>query len=379
MSRQRDYYEVLGVERSASNGEISTAYRKLAVKYHPDKNPGDQDAIERFKEAAEAFEVLNDPDKRSRYDRFGHAGLNGAGGVHHFTDVEDIFSAFGDIFGDLFGGRGRSRQHKGRDVRCDVTLTLKEAAHGVTKKVEFQRHERCEKCEGSGAAPGSRREVCSYCRGQGRVIQSAGIVRIQTTCPACHGEGSQIKHPCPSCRGTGRMLKKVVTEVQIPAGVDDEMRVRITGEGEPSPNGGPPGDCYCFISVLPHPLFERDGQNLVCRVPITFAQAALGTTLEVPTLEGRGELEIPAGTQSGAVFKLGGKGMPDPRRRGLGDLLVQVIIEVPKKLSKEEQALLRELAELEHKHVAPERKSFFAKLKEYFTADEETTEQANRV
>jgi molecular chaperone DnaJ len=371
MPRQRDYYEVLGVTRSASNGEISTAYRKLAVKFHPDKNPGDQDAIERFKEAAEAFEVLNDPDKRSRYDRFGHAGLNGAGGAHHFTDVEDIFSAFGDIFGDLFGGRGRGRQHKGRDVRCDVTLTLKEAANGVTKKVEFQRHERCERCEGTGAAPGSRREVCSYCRGQGRVIQSAGIVRIQTTCPACHGEGSQIKHPCPSCRGSGRTLKKVVTEVQIPAGVDDEMRVRITGEGEPSPDDGPPGDCYCFINVLPHPLFERDGQNLVCRVPITFAQAALGTTLEVPTLQGRGELDVPAGTQSGAVFKLGGKGMPDPRRRGLGDLLVQVVIEVPTKLSKEEQALLRELAELERKHVAPERKSFFAKLKEYFTADDE--------
>ena len=374
MSRQRDYYEVLGIERSASNGEISMAYRKLAVKYHPDKNPGDEEAIERFKEAAEAFEVLNDVDKRGRYDRYGHAGLNGAGGAHHFTDVEDIFSAFGDIFGDLFGGRGRSRQNKGRDVRCDVTLTLKEAASGVTKKVEFQRHERCEKCEGTGAAKGSRREVCNYCRGQGRVIQAAGIVRIQTTCPACHGEGSQVKHPCTSCRGSGQTLKKVVTEVQIPAGVDDEMRVRIAGEGEPSPNGGPPGDCYCFISVLPHQLFERDGQHLVCRVPITFAQAALGTTLEVPTLEGRGELEVPAGTQSGTVFKLSGKGMPDPRRRGLGDLLVQVIIEVPKKLSKEEQTLLRELAELEHKHVAPERKSFFAKLKEYFTVDEMETE-----
>jgi molecular chaperone DnaJ len=374
MPSQRDYYEILGIERSASNGEISMAYRKLAIKYHPDKNPGDTEAIERFKEAAEAFEVLSDGDKRSRYDRFGHAGLNGAGGAHHFSDVEDIFSAFGDIFGDLFGGRGRGRQNKGRDVRCDVTLTLKEAANGVTKKVEFQRHERCERCEGSGAAPGSRREVCSYCRGQGRVIQAAGIVRIQTTCPACHGAGSQVKQPCPSCRGSGRTLKKVVTEVQIPAGVDDGMRVRITGEGEPSPNGGPPGDCYCFISVLPHPLFERDGQNLVCRVPITFAQAALGTTLEVPTLDGRGELEVPAGTQSGAVFKMGGKGMPDPRRRGLGDLLVQVVIEVPKKLSKEEETLLRELAELERKHVAPERKSFFAKVKEYFTADEEANQ-----
>ncbi|HEX5471572.1 MAG TPA: molecular chaperone DnaJ [Lacipirellulaceae bacterium] len=376
MPAQRDYYEILGVARSATNGEISGAYRKLAIKYHPDKNPGDREAIELFKEAAEAFEVLSDSDKRARYDRYGHAGLNGQYGAHHFGDVEDIFSAFGDLFGDLFGGRSRNPRRKGRDVRCDVTLTLKEAANGVTKTVEFQRHELCEKCKGSGAAEGSRREVCSYCRGQGRIIQSAGIVRIQTTCPSCHGQGSVIKHPCHECRGSGQVLKKVKTVVQIPAGVDDDVRVRIEGEGEPSASGGPPGDCYCFISVLPHPLFERDGQNLICRVPITYPQAALGTTLEVPTLEGRGQIEVPAGTQSGAIFKLGGKGMPDPRRRGLGDLLVQVFIEVPKKLSKEEETLLRELAEHEHKHVAPERKSFFAKLKEYFTADEE---EANSV
>ncbi|MCC7476231.1 MAG: molecular chaperone DnaJ [Pirellulales bacterium] len=375
---QRDYYEVLGIARSASGSEIAGAYRKLAVKYHPDRNPDDDEAIDRFKEAAEAFEVLNDPEKRASYDRFGHAGVNGQQGAHHFTDVEDIFSAFGDIFGDLFGGgRQRNRPQKGRDVRSDVTLTLKEAAAGVTKTVEFQRHDTCEKCSGSGAAEGSRRELCNYCRGQGRVIQAAGIVRIQTTCPACHGEGSTIKQPCTGCRGSGQVLKKVTTEVQIPAGVDDEMRVRITGQGEPSPNGGPPGDCYCFISVLPHPLFERDGQHLVCRVPITYAQAALGASLEVPTLEGRGEVEIPAGTQSGTVFKLGGKGMPDPRRRGLGDLLVQVVIEVPKKLSKDEEVLLRELAELEHKHVAPERKSFFTKLKDYFTADDDTAQARN--
>lgn len=377
MAQQRDYYEVLGIQRSASNGEISTAYRRLAIKYHPDKNPGDQEAIERFKEAAEAFEVLSDAEKRSRYDRFGHAGLNGQYGAHHFTDVEDIFSAFGDLFGDLFGGRGRNQPHKGRDVRCDVTLTLKEAANGVTKSVEFHRHGQCEPCKGTGSAAGSKREICGYCRGQGRVIQSAGIVRIQTACPQCHGQGSVIKQPCPSCRGSGQVLKKVVTEVQIPPGVDDEMRVRITGEGEPSPNGGPPGDAYCFISVLPHPLFERDGQNLICRIPITYSQAALGTTLEVPTLEGRGEVDIPSGTQSGQVFRMNGKGMPDPRRRGLGDLLVQVVIEVPKKLSKEEQVLLRQLAELEHKHVAPERKSFFTKLKEYFVDDEENATNSN--
>lgn len=377
MATPRDYYDILGLTRSASEGDISSAYRRLAVKYHPDKNPGDEEAIERFKEAAEAFEVLSDSQKRSRYDRYGHAGLNGQFGAHHFSDVEDIFSAFGDLFGDLFGGRGRNRPRKGRDIRCDVTLTLKEAAQGATKTVEFQRNDRCDQCEGSGAAKGGRREVCGYCRGQGRVIQSAGIVRIQTTCPACHGAGSTIKHPCPECRGSGQSLKKVVTEVQIPPGVDDDMRVRIAGQGEPSLSGGPPGDCYCFISVLPHPLFERDGQHLICRVPITYAQAALGTTLEVPTLEGRGEVVVPTGTQSGQVFRLSGKGMPDPRRRGLGDLLVQVVIEVPKKLSKDEETLLRQLAELEHKHVAPKRKGFFDKLKDYFTAEvDQTNEQA---
>jgi molecular chaperone DnaJ len=368
---QRDYYEVLSVERTASSAEIAASYRKLAIKYHPDKNPGDDEAVARFKEASEAFDVLNDPEKRSRYDRFGHAGVNGNGA--HFRDVEDIFSAFGDIFGDLFGGAAR-RARKGRDVRCDVSLTLHEAAGGVTKTVHFQRHETCEDCEGSGAAPGSKREMCSYCGGHGRVIQSAGIVRMQTTCPACHGAGSVIKQPCRSCRGTGQRLKAVTTEVKIPAGVDDGMQIRITGQGEPSPNGGPPGDCYCFLSILPHPLFERDGQNIVCHVPISYTQAALGCTLEVPTLQGRGEVEIPAGTQSGEVFRMGGKGMPDPRRRGLGDLLVQVAIEVPTKLSSDEEKLLRELATLEHKHVAPERKGWFQQLKEYFTQSDGLTQ-----
>jgi len=375
MATKRDYYEILGVERTASEGEIASAYRKLAILHHPDKNPGDEGAIEMFKQAAEAFEVLNDKEKRARYDRFGHAGVNGqGGGGAGFEDVGDIFSAFGDIFGDLFGGGGgggRRRARAGRDVRCDVTLTLHEAAEGVEKTVEFQRHEPCDDCNGSGAAEGSSRETCDYCGGHGQVIQSAGIVRMQTTCPACHGEGATVNKPCRTCRGSGRKLKKVVTEVQIPAGVDDGMRVRITGEGEPSPSGGPPGDCYCFISVLSHPLFEREGQHLVCRVPITYAQAALGCELEVPTLTGRGSVELAPGTQSGDVFRVTGGGMPDPRRRGLGDLLVQVTIEVPKKLNKEEEKLLRELAELEHKNVAPQRKSFFDKIKEYFTAEEE--------
>lgn len=368
MAEKRCYYEVLGVERSASSGQIATAYRKLAVKYHPDKNPGDQEAIDRFKEASEAFEVLHDSDKRARYDRFGHAGMNGQGGGGHFTDVEDIFSAFGDIFGDLFGGgrSRRSRVRKGRDVRCTVTLTLQEAAQGVRKTVEFQRHEPCDACQGSGATKGSQREKCSYCGGQGQVIQQAGIIRVQTTCPACHGEGSSVTSPCRSCRGTGQRLKTVQADVQIPAGVDEGMQVRITGQGEPSPNGGPPGDCYCFVSVLQHPLFEREGRHLICRIPITYPQAALGCTLEVPTLSGPGSLEVPPGTQSGDVFRMEGEGLPDPRIVGLGDLLVQVNIEVPKQLTADEERLLRELADIEHKNVAPERKGFFDKVKEYF-------------
>ncbi|OHB80627.1 MAG: molecular chaperone DnaJ, partial [Planctomycetes bacterium RBG_16_64_10] len=361
MATKRDYYDVLGVRRSASADEIASAYRRLAIKFHPDKNPGDQEATERFKEAAEAFEVLSDQQKRSIYDRFGQAGLESQlGGPTHFTNVEDILSAFGGVFGDLFGGGGRRGRgvSRGRDVRCDVTLSLHEAATGRKKTVEFGRHEPCNRCAGIGAEPGSRKEVCGYCGGHGQVVQAAGIMRIQTTCPSCHGAGELIKSPCTQCRGSGLVLKRVVREVHIPAGVDDGMRVRIAGEGEPSRNGGPPGDCYCFVALLRHPLFERQGQNLVCRIPITFPQAALGAVLDVPTLQGHEELPIPPGTQSGDVFRLRGKGMPDPRRRGLGDILVEVHIEVPKRVTPRAEQLLRELAEEEKANVAPHRKSF---------------------
>lgn len=374
MASKRDYYEVLGVERTASAKVIANAYRKLAIQYHPDKNPGDEEAVARFKEAAEAFEVLSDQDKRSRYDRFGHAGVGGAGA--HFTDVNDIFSAFGDIFGDsvfgdLFGGRSR-RASKGADVRANVTLDLIEAARGVTKTVEFERHELCKTCDGSGAKAGSKPERCSYCGGRGQVIQSTGIFRVQTSCPSCHGAGTVVKDPCADCSGNGYVLKKVKRDILIPAGIDDQMRVRLAGEGEPSPNGGPRGDCYCFIRVKEHPLFQRDGQNLIVRIPITYSQAALGTTLEVPTLDHTHELKVPAGTQTGEVFKLRGRGLPHPRSRDLGDLLVQVNIEVPRKLNEKQQQLLRELAELEHANVTPQRKSFLDKVKKYFVADAET-------
>ncbi len=376
MAAKRDFYEILGVAKSASAKEIADAYRKLAIKFHPDKNPGNEEAVAKFKEAAEAFEVLHDTDKRTRYDQYGHAGVDGAGGGHQFNDINDIFQAFGDmfgggVFGDLFGGRGgRSaggrRVRKGDDLAVAVHINLLEAAKGCAKSIQFERHEKCATCEGSGAKAGAKPEPCKYCGGRGQVIQSSGLFRVQTTCPACHGEGQLIKDPCPTCRGSAYILKKVKREVNIPAGVDHQTRVRMAGEGDPSPDGGPSGDCYCIIDLDEHPLFQRDGQHLVCRMPITFSQAALGATLEVPTLDGPEELKIPAGTPTGEVFKLRGKGMPDPRHRGVGDLHVQVNIEVPKTLSARQEELLRELAETEHADVSPHRKNFFAKVKELF-------------
>jgi molecular chaperone DnaJ len=379
MPSKRCYYEVLGIERSASDQEVSVAYRKLAIKYHPDKNPGDDEAVVRFKEAAEAFEVLCDPEKRSRYDRYGHAGVDGAAGRGpHFTDINDIFEAFGDIFGgggglgDIFGGgRRQGRQRRGADVRSQVTIDLLEAARGVTKTIEFERHVTCTDCNGSGVKAGAARETCRYCGGQGQVVQTSGIFRVQTACPSCHGQGSIVKDPCQSCSGAGYTMERVKREVRIPAGVDGDTRLRIEGEGEPSPNGGPRGDCYVFITVKEHPLFHRDGQHLVCQVPLSYPQAAIGTTIEVPTLDGREQLVIPPGTQPGAVFKLRGRGMRDPRRRGVGDLLVQVMLEVPKKLAPREEELLRELADVEHTNVSPHRKSFFERLKEYFSMHDE--------
>lgn len=366
---KRDYYEILGVERSATSSDIAKAYRKLAVKYHPDSNQGDPDATLKFKEAAEAYEVLSDDQKRARYDRYGHSGVEGQGG---FRDVGDIFEAFGDVFGgtifeDFFGGgRGRSRVRKGADLRCDVTLELEEAARGVAKTVSLTRHGKCEPCSGTGAAAGSQPETCKRCQGRGQVVQATGVLRVQTTCPICRGSGKTISNPCRECDGVGLKPFPVELEVRIPPGVDDGMRVRLQGEGQPSPDGGPRGDAYCFIHVKPHPLFKRDGQDLILQWPIAFSQAALGATIEVPTLEGRKNLEIPAGIQSGTVFHIRGAGMPDPHTGAKGDLLVQTLIEVPKKLSKRQQELLRELAELDDKHITPERKGFMDRIMAYF-------------
>ena len=374
MASKRDYYEVLSVKRDASEKDISVAYRKLAVKYHPDSNRGDEDAVAKFKEAAEAYEVLSDPEKRARYDRFGHAGVEQVG--QQFHDVEDIFEAFGGIFGDLFGGprrgSGQRRVRRGADIRCDVALELEEAARGVTKTVEFARSKACETCKTTGSKPGSTRAPCRRCGGHGQIVQSAGILRVQTTCPSCQGAGSMITDPCEACRGRGYVQERAKLDVTIPPGIDDGMRVRLAGYGEPSPDGGPAGDAYCFVSVRKHKLFQREGTHLILQMPITFSQAALGATIEVPTLDGPSEIKVPAGSQSGEVFRLRGRGMPDPRGGSPGDLHVQTHIEVPKKLTPRQEELLREMAELERANVSPQQKSFLERLKDYFNPADST-------
>lgn len=374
MAEKRDYYEVLGVDRSATREQLAESYRKLALRFHPDRNPGDESAVVKFKEAAEAFEVLSHAEKRARYDRYGFPGLEG-GGAPQFHDVGDIFEAFGDmfgegLFGDLFGGGRRGRRaRKGADIQCEVALDLIEAAHGAAKVVQFERHQACDTCGGSRAKPGTKPEMCPYCGGSGRVVQSSGFFSLQTSCPSCHGTGRVIREPCPACRGAGFVPRRVTRKLDIPPGVDNGTQLRLNGEGEPSPSGGPPGDCYCVIHVEEHPLFHREQRDLVCQVPIAYSQAALGAKIEVPTLDGAEPLTVPPGTQTGEVFTLRGRGMPDVRRRGRGDLHVQVTVEVPKKLSPRHEELLRELAEIENTDVTPRRQSFFDKIKKYFQTE----------
>ncbi len=379
MSSQRDYYEILGVARDASAAEIKKAYRKIALKYHPDRNPGDEEAVARFKEASEAFDVLSDETKRARYDRYGHAGVSGSGGAGGFHDLNDIFSGFGDIFeGFGFASSGRSSRsgaRRGASLQTRVEIDLVEAATGCTRELHISRRETCDTCDGSGARPGSRPVTCSTCGGHGRVVRSQGFFQMQTTCPACRGDGQTIADPCPDCSGSGRQMREVVREVKIPAGIDSGMQLCLRGEGEAGVKGGPRGDLYVDIEVRSHPLFERDGQDLLCRVPVTYSQAVLGAELHIPTLNGRLDFTLEPGTQPGSVTRIPGKGLPDPRsgdRRG--DLLVEIQVEVPRKVSGRQEELLRELAELEAADVMPHRKSFFEQVKEFFGGGEDHDE-----
>lgn len=376
---KRDYYEVLGVARNADAEEVKRAYRKLAMKYHPDRADGDKAAAEaKFKECAEAYEVLGDADKRRRYDQFGHAGVHGHHDFSHM-DVSDIFSMFDDIFGGLgglggFGGRrGRARDQRGFDLETQVELTLQEVATGAEKTIEFEKQDLCEKCKGSGAKPGSTPSPCPQCGGQGRVAQQGfgGMFRMVTACPNCRGRGQVIREHCPSCGGTGRQMRKRVVKVQIPAGIHEGQAVRLAGEGEPGEGGGACGDLHCYVAIKPHPLFSRHNNDIVCQIPISFTQAALGAKIEVPTLQGRHELEIPAGTQHGEVFKLRGRGLPDLRSRRTGDELVQIVVEIPRKLTEKQRQLLREFSGTEDAAVMPGRRGFMEKLRQMFTGEQQ--------
>lgn len=379
MPTQRDYYEILGVSKSASADEIKRAYKKLALKYHPDRNPGDEDAVARFKEAAEAYEVLSDPEKRSRYDRFGHAGVKGPGGRGpEFQDLGDIFEHFSDIFesfGFFGGGRGGRRSRggpqRGAHLRAELSISLLEAAKGVEKDLHIRRRKTCHVCQGSGSEPGHAPERCGYCGGQGQVVQAQGFFRVQTTCPACRGAGRVIRHKCPTCQGSGFEDESVTLEVKIPAGIDTGMQLCLRGEGEPGPGGGPRGDLFVDIHVREDKRFKREGPHLICEIPITYTQAALGAEIEVPLVEGTHTLRVPAGTQPGDVIRLRGEGMPDPRGGPPGDLHVVMRLVVPRKLDPEHEAALRRLAEVERTRVRPHEKGWFDKVKDLFTGGEE--------
>jgi molecular chaperone DnaJ len=384
-SIKRDYYEVLGVARNANGDEIKRSYRRLAMKYHPDRNHENKaEAETSFKECAEAYEVLSDETKRRRYDQHGHAGVSGGHDFSHM-DVGDIFSMFDDIFGGAFGGRagaqaragggGGRRAQRGFDLETQVELTLSEVASGCDKTLQFDKQEHCETCKGTGAKPGVPPVVCVQCGGQGRIAQQGfgGMFRMVTTCPNCRGRGTVIRDACSTCRGSGRQQRQRVVTVKIPAGVHEGQAVRIAGEGEAGENGAPSGDLHCYISVKPHPIFTRHHNDIVCQVPVSFTQAALGSKIEVPTLKGTEPLEIPAGTQHGEVFKLKGKGVPDLRSYKNGDEIIQILIEIPKKLSDRQKQLLREFASSEDERLMPQRKGFMDKIKQVFSSEEKVS------
>ncbi len=373
VAQKRDYYEVLGVSRGASPDEIKAAYRKAALKYHPDRNK-EAGAEERFKEAAEAYEVLSDPEKRARYDRHGHAGLEGVS-VHDFggMNVEDIFSIFGDLFGDAFGGRMRRRADRGIDIQTAIEIDLREVVTGVEKTLRFERLDFCERCGGQGAEPGSRRRTCSTCGGYGQVEQQTQmgffVTRQVVDCPRCDGRGAIVEKPCRTCDGQGRQRRERVVQVKIPAGVHDGQSIRLRGEGEPSANGSARGDLRCVIRVKDHPFFQRDGDHLICVLPISFTQAALGGQIDVPTLTDPAPIRIAPGTQHGTTIRLPGKGLPNMRTGRRGDQIIQVLVEIPRRLTREQEELLRRFAATEDRSVMPESRGFFDRVREYFSGE----------
>jgi molecular chaperone DnaJ len=370
---KRDYYDVLGIGRTSSPEEIKSAYRKAALKWHPDRNPKDkEEAEEKFREATEAYSVLSDGNKRSTYDRFGHAGVSGAGGGVN----QSIYEEFQDIFGDFFGfeeifGRGaarRTRAQRGADLRYDMRLTFEEAAFGLTTKIRIPRQDLCHLCKGTGAKSGTGSTTCETCKGRGQLHYQQGFFSISRMCPACQGSGQMIKEKCPECRGRGRVEQTRTIEVRIPPGVDTQTRIRVAGEGEQGANGAPPGDLYIILEVKDHPFFERRGADLYCAIPVSFSQAALGTEIAVPGLVNDERLSIPEGTQTGSIFRLKGKGLPDPHGGGKGDLYVSVRVVTPSKITREQRRLLQELGEtLKVENRPAERSSsFFEKMKDIF-------------
>ena len=381
MATKRDYYQILEVDKNASAEDIKRSYRKLAVKYHPDKNPGDSSAEEKFKELGEAYDVLSEPEKKAAYDRYGHAafaqggGARGAGGHDPFDIFKDVFGGGGgggdNIFEQFFGGGGSSRRsedrNRGEDRRYDMTISLEEAAHGCEKEVEFNKSERCGGCDGSGGEPGSKVVLCRDCGGRGQVLRARGFFQVAQNCVRCRGTGQIIDKPCKRCSGEGRAVAPSRIKLRIPAGIEDGSRLRSTGQGEAGVRGGPPGDLYVVIQVKEHAVFERDGSNLFCELPIPFTTAALGGEVMVPTLEGKAQIKVSPGTQSGTVFKLRGKGMPEFNTSVHGDLLVRVIVEVPMRLDAEQKNKLIEFAASMGEDNSPMHKSFLEKARDFFS------------
>lgn len=365
-----DYYDVLTVERTCSDQELKSAYRKLAMQYHPDRNPDDPVAEEKFKEASEAYQVLSDPDKRAAYDRFGHAGVGNGMDGGGFAGMPDLGDIFGDLFGEMFnmgGSRRSSRAQRGRDLQYELTLTFEEAVFGKQSEIKIRRMENCATCQGSGAEPGHGPTVCQQCGGRGQVRFQQGFFSVARTCPVCGGTGSIVKNPCRQCRGDGRQAAEHSINVTVPAGIEDRMRIRYQGEGDAGRYGGPAGDLYVVVAVEPHPFLEREGNDLHYVLPISFPQATLGVELMIPTLEGETKLKVPEGTQSGTEFRLRNKGVPYLNEHGRGDLVVQVVAQVPKKLTKTQKELMRQLAETLTVENTPSSRSFIGKMKDIFS------------